>query len=202
MKAAIIGTGQISRQHLACLRELKGVEIAAVCDLSRTVAEAVADRFKVTRWFTDHRVMLDEVRPDVVHVTTPPASHFRLATDALAASAHVVLEKPATTALPDTIRLLEDAEGRGRMLVENYNYVFSDQVQRILGLVKDGSFGQVVHVETLVCLPLFAPGSPFADRNAPHHSTAVSGGAIADFLPHLASIAHAMVGAHHCVRTI
>ena len=34
MKAALIGAGQISRQHLACLKVLPGVELAAICDLS------------------------------------------------------------------------------------------------------------------------------------------------------------------------
>ena len=30
MKAALIGLGQIARQHLACLQELPGVELSAV----------------------------------------------------------------------------------------------------------------------------------------------------------------------------
>ena len=47
MKAALIGAGQIARQHLACLRELPGVEVAAVCDLSPAMAESAAERFGV-----------------------------------------------------------------------------------------------------------------------------------------------------------
>ena len=39
MRAALIGAGHIARQHLACLRELPGVELAGVCDLSRAMAE-------------------------------------------------------------------------------------------------------------------------------------------------------------------
>ncbi|TIL80965.1 MAG: gfo/Idh/MocA family oxidoreductase, partial [Mesorhizobium sp.] len=42
MRAALIGTGQIARQHLACLRELPDVEVVAVCDLSRARAECMA----------------------------------------------------------------------------------------------------------------------------------------------------------------
>ena len=54
MKAAVIGTGVIAKQHLGCLRELNArrgksgaragdaIEVAAVCDLSRAMAEVKA----------------------------------------------------------------------------------------------------------------------------------------------------------------
>ena len=77
MKAALIGAGQIARQHLTCLKTLPGIELAAVCDLSPATAEAAAERCGIQAWFTDHRDMLEKARPDVVHVTTPPISHFR-----------------------------------------------------------------------------------------------------------------------------
>ena len=51
LKAAIIGAGHIARQHLACLRELPGVQIAGVCDLSRAMAESAADRYGVANWY-------------------------------------------------------------------------------------------------------------------------------------------------------
>src|SRR6476620_10067799 len=103
---AIIGTGAIAKQHLACLRELKTVQVTAVCDLSPSMAQSAASRFNVPRWFTDHRQMLSEARPDVVHVTTPPTSHYRLAKDALAAGAHVLVEKPATVEFAELQDLL------------------------------------------------------------------------------------------------
>ena len=60
MKAALIGAGQIARQHLACLKTLPGVELAAVCDLSPATAEAAAERYGIPAWFTDYRAMLDK----------------------------------------------------------------------------------------------------------------------------------------------
>ena len=99
MRAALIGAGQIARQHLACLEGLPGVEIAAVCDLSPAAAECAAQRHGATAWFTDYATMLREVRPDVVHMTTPPTSHYKLSVDALEAGAHVIVEKPITTTL-------------------------------------------------------------------------------------------------------
>ena len=200
MRAALIGTGQIARQHLACLRELEGVEVAAVCDLSPAMAESAAERFGVPAWYTDHRRMLDEARPDVVHVTTPPPSHFRLAMDALGVGAHVVVEKPATVELVELETLVGLASEKGRVLVEDYNYLFNGAMLAIRALIDSGEFGAVTHVEAMICLDILGPSSPFNDPNAPHPCLSMIGGAIADFLTHLASLSHAFVGPHRAVR--
>ena len=112
MKAALIGAGHIARQHLACLRELPGVEVSSVCDLSPATAEAAAERFHVPTWFTDSGTMLESIRPDVVHVTTPPTSHFLLAKAALEAGAHVIVEKPATVTHDQVVNLAALAGGQ------------------------------------------------------------------------------------------
>lgn len=201
-RAALIGAGHIARQHLACLRELPGVEVVGVCDLSPAMAESAAERFSVPSWFTESRAMLAEVRPDVVHVTTPSASHFPLAMAALDAGAHVVVEKPATVTHDELLRLVRHADEKKRVLVEDYNYVFNAASRTILDHVASGEFGDVTHVEVFITLDILGPGSAFADPNAPHPCLSLPGGAIADFLTHLASLAHAFVGPHRAAHTV
>jgi predicted dehydrogenase len=201
VKAALIGAGQIARQHLSCLKTLPGVELAAICDLSPATAEAAAERYGIRAWFTDHRAMLEEVRLDVVHVTTPPNSHFGPAMDSINAGAHVIVEKPATPTLGELEMLVQRAQEAGRHLVEDYNYIFNHAPQEILRRIDSREFGAVTHVEVLICLDILGPGG-FADPNSSHPSLTLAGGAIADFLPHLASLAHLFVGPHRTAQTV
>ena len=201
MKVALIGTGQIAQQHLACLSSLPGVALAGVCDLSRSLAESAAERYGIAAWFTDHRAMLEAVRPDVVHITTPPPSHFRLAMDALASPAHVVVEKPIVAAHEQVAILLGSAADRGRVLIEDYNYLYNPPVRKIFELVASGELGEVVDVEVAICVNILAEGGAFVDPSLPHPCANMPGGVIADYLPHLASLAHGFVGAHRAVRT-
>ena len=201
MKAALIGAGHIARQHLACLQTLPGVELAAICDLSPATAEAAAERYGIPAWFTDYRAMLEKARPDVVHVTTPPTSHFRLAMDSLDAGAHVIVEKPVTSTFDELEALARRAVEADRHVVEDYNYVFNHAPQEILGQIKSGQFGAVTHVEVFICLDILGSGG-FADPNSPHPALTLAGGAIADFLPHLASLAHCFVGPHRSAKTV
>jgi predicted dehydrogenase len=201
VKAALIGAGQIARQHLSCLKTLPGVELAAICDLSPATAEAAAERYGIRAWYTEHRAMLEKVRPDVVHVTTPPTSHFGPAMDSLDAGAHVIIEKPATPTFAELEILVRRAREVGRHLVEDYNYVFNQAPQEILRRIESGEFGAVTHVEVLICLDILGPGA-FGDPNSPHPSLTLAGGAIADFLPHLTSLAHFFVGPHRNAQAV
>ncbi|MDX2205230.1 MAG: Gfo/Idh/MocA family oxidoreductase [Hyphomicrobiaceae bacterium] len=197
----LVGAGHIAKQHLSCLKTLKGVDVAGVCDLSAAAAEAAAERFGVAAWFTDYQAMLEATRPDVVHITTPPPSHFRLAQEALRAGAHVFIEKPATATYPELETLAREAATANRCLVEDYNYVFNKAPQAILSKIETGEFGAVTHVEVMICLDILG-GTGFSDPNSPHSVLNLRGGAIADFLPHLASLAYVFVGPMTKVDTV
>lgn len=194
MRAAVIGTGRIAAQHLACLRQLPGVEIAAVSDLSPALAAATADRFGVARWYTDHRALLTEVVPEVVHVTTPPASHFGIARDALEAGAHVIVEKPISIDAGEFGRLRALAEAKSRWLIEDQNYLFNPPVRRLLGLLEAGRFGSVVHLDAMYCLRVGAESAP-KGRDVP-------GGFIGHFLSHLAYLCNTFIGCHEAVSSV
>jgi len=201
LRAAVVGTGRVARQHLLALADAPGVDLVAVCDLSRAAAEAAAERHGAGAWFTDHRTMLEAARPDVVHVTSPPQSHLAVVLDALDAGAHVIVEKPAGVNLADVRSMVDAARDADRWLIEDYNYLFNPPVTRLLDLVRAGP-AMVTHVEVAIGLDLLSPGGVWSDPNLPYHGTGLRGGAVGDFLPHLASLAHALVGPHRTVSTV
>ena len=201
LKAAIIGTGYIAREHLDALSALPGVEIVGVCDLSPTMAEATAEEFSAGGWYTSHADMLAEVRPDVVHVTTPPASHVPLARAALEAGAHVLVEKPIALSVGDLDELCKVAREKKLVLLEDYNYLFNRSVTKVRELIESGEFGEVVHVDVHLCVDILGPGSKHADRNSPPPFASLPGGPIVDFVTHLAYLAQVFVGRHLEVST-
>jgi predicted dehydrogenase len=70
----------------------------------------------------------------------------------------------------------------------------------VLRLIEGGAFGDVVHVDIMQCLDIHSAESGFSDPNAPHPSLAVPGGAISDFLTHLAYLCWLFVGGHEEVN--
>jgi predicted dehydrogenase len=200
-RAALIGTGAIAREHLAALAEMPNVEIAGVCDLSAAIARMTAERFGARRWYTDHRRMIEEVQPDLVHVTTPPTSHFALTRWCLENGFNVLCEKPITVEYREFTELRRIAAASGRLLVENQNLRCHSSIRRILELVAAGEFGEIVDVQVQLYLGIGGAGSRFVDPNRPHPALGMRGGPIADFLTHMAYLAVLFSGAPLGVRS-
>jgi predicted dehydrogenase len=179
LTTAIIGGGKISEQHLGTLNNLEGVEVSGICDLSPALARFTAERFGVSEWFTDYQKMLTQVKADVIHVLTPPATHDRLVRDCLAAGKHVIIEKPVALSHEGFRSLWDLAASRGLRLVENHNYRFNEQA------VAAGRMGRVEEVEVRISLNIRG-GGRYADENLPHPSHQLPAGIIHEFITHLA----------------
>ena len=158
------------------------IDLVGVCDLSPAAAAWTADRYR-TRPFTEHRTMLAVTSPDVVHVVTPPRSHRAIAEDALRAGAHVIVEKPIAASKVELEAMFALADECGRLLVENHNNLFNDQVLAIDDLHRRGALGEVVGVDVLLALDVTTGKLAMADGNPTAH---LPGGAVRDFLTHLA----------------
>lgn len=188
MTAAVIGTGKISDEHLRFLSNASTVKLAGVCDLSESMARFAADRTNADQFFTNHRQMLDEVKPDVVHVLTPPHTHFSLVKDCLQANSHVIVEKPAAPTRSEFLDLWSEAQRCGKQLIEDHNYRFNEPVQEIKRLVDSGRLGKVREVEVRMALPIRDSGR-YADENLPHPSHRLPAGVIHEFVTHLCYLA-------------
>src|SRR5258705_3594659 len=112
IKVAIVGCGQIADSHASQIRRIKGCEIVGVCDREPLMARQLYERFPIKRYFSDLRELLGEARPDVVHITTPPESHFDIAKLCLERGCHVYVEKPFTICERDAKILIGTADER------------------------------------------------------------------------------------------
>jgi predicted dehydrogenase len=192
--AVVIGCGAIAREHLAVLAELDNVDVAAVCDISPARAEAAAERFAVARSYTSHRDLLADIKPDLVHITTPPASHLSIAMDCLQSGLNVFCEKPMTMRYSDFSTLKQLAHEKQCVLMENQQNRFHSSIRRIEALIESGELGDVLDVQICLSLNITGPNSPYTDTNAPHFGSTLPGGVIGDFLPHIAYLAYMFTG--------
>jgi predicted dehydrogenase len=189
LRAAVIGSGKISEEHLRFLSKSRDATLVGVCDLSPSVAKFALDRFGhngTTLAFADHRTLIEEKRPAVVHVLTPPHTHVALATELLRAGAHVIVEKPAAPTNVEFRKLIDVARECDRRLIEDHNYRFNEPILAIERLLADGKLGDVREVEVRMQLPIHDPTFPYADPHVRHASLDLPGGAIHDFITHLA----------------
>ncbi len=116
LRIAFIGAGQMARHHLGALGRVSTPHL--VVGVHDAVPDC-ADEFAAgagTRPYVSVPALLAEARPDVVHVCTPPATHFDAAAAALRAGAHVYVEKPFARTDDDARALIDLAEQQRRLV--------------------------------------------------------------------------------------
>ena len=170
LKVAIIGCGKIADAHAEAIRRIKGCEIVAVCDREPLMAQQLAERFHIRKWCTAVPELLDEMQPDVVHITTPPQSHYDIARLCLEAGAHVYLEKPFALCERDAQKLIAAAEEKQRKITAGHDDQFGHAARRMRCLVQSGFLGDgSVHMESYYCYEIGRYGYTGAILGDQHH---------------------------------
>ena len=158
LKIAIVGCGKIADSHAAQIKRIRYCELVAVCDREQLLAQQLAERFGVDRYFVESSSLLEACRPDVVHITTPPQSHFELAKRCLKSGSHVYVEKPFTVDCREAEELLELANRNKRLITAGHNALFTSAARRMRQLIHEGYLGgPPVHMESTWCYDLSDP---------------------------------------------
>ncbi len=148
-RIALIGCGEIAHTHLRYLGELPEVEVVGACDLAMDRAEELAEIFQIPACYDDLGRMLDEARPDVLHVLTPPSVSPRLAIQALERGIHVLVEKPMARTVAETRQMIEAAaRGHARLGVD-HSRLLHPSVVHARNALATGQLGDLVSVEVV-----------------------------------------------------
>jgi predicted dehydrogenase len=102
--------------------------------------------------------LIADARPDVIHITTPPASHFELAMACLDNGCHVYVEKPVTLFASEVETLIARATATGLRLTAGHDDQFTHVARRMRSLVRKGYLGGApLHMESYYCYDLSDP---------------------------------------------
>jgi predicted dehydrogenase len=140
-RLAIIGCGYFARFHREAWARLP-VEVVALCDADAAKAEAAAREFPAARAFTDAAAMLDEVRPDIVDIVTPPESHAALVGLCAARGIGTICQKPLAPDWDTAQAIVESAERAGIPLLVHENFRFMPWFAETDRLIQAGAIGE------------------------------------------------------------
>jgi predicted dehydrogenase len=186
LRVGVIGCGLVAQvMHLPYLRELDDrFEIAALCDLSREVLDAVGDYYGVARRYTRWQDLLDE-ELDAVMIFTAGSHHAPPAIAAAQAGRHVFVEKPMCYTLREADAMIGAARDAGVVLMVGNMKRFDPAYERarpLVGAIRDLRLAQITTLE--------APLLPYVQ----HHRLARGGDVSAQTLEALRAEQQELLG--------
>jgi len=185
MNVAVVGCGLNSDYHINFIRSYPGAEIVGIIDKDENKARACGERFGITGIFLSISDLVSTVKPDVIHVVTPPQTHYSVAKEAIQAGCNVLIEKPLALNLREATELFDLAEQAGVKLCAMHNHYYDPCMGRANDLVRSGRAGKIMNIESYYGINTFIPA--FRDYPAPNVIPwlyTLPGGVYHDFMAH------------------
>jgi predicted dehydrogenase/nucleoside-diphosphate-sugar epimerase len=146
LRVVLVGCGKMGLHHLAAIKKTAGAMLVGIVDPLADADELKDLIPREARIFADVATMLEEARPDVAHIVTPPHTHMSLARQLIEAGVHVYVEKPFAMTKAEAAEMLAFAASRGVLISAGHQNLF--EVPAILAREHIRTIGKVVHIES------------------------------------------------------
>ena len=145
MRYALIGCGRVSGNHIKAAKN-NNLEIVALCDIVPEKAQALAEKCQVqTEIYSDYKLMLQEVKPELVAIATISGNHAEIAEYCAEKGFNFIVEKPMAMSIEEADRVIAAAEKSGVIAGVSHQNRFNIAVQELRRAIDNGRFGKLSH---------------------------------------------------------
>ena len=151
-RVALAGCGCRGASMLPLLLEMEDVRVTAVCDPYLDKAEACAEQVRKAYGepcavYTDYREMIEKDDADGVMVSTSWQAHCAVAIAAMRAGKYAAVECGGGCSMDELWDLVRTSEQTGMPCMALENCCYDRNEMAVLNMIKQGIFGEVVHVQ-------------------------------------------------------
>ncbi len=168
IKVGLAGLGYWGPQHARNLSALPQSELAWACDLAQARLDHLSEMHPAVRTCCDYEQLL-AADVDAVVIATPPATHHKMALQALRAGKHVLVEKPLATSVSEAEEIAGEGERQGRVVMVGHTFEYNPAVEAVGEIIASGELGEIYYVDSArVNLGIFQPDINVVWDLAPH----------------------------------
>jgi UDP-2-acetamido-3-amino-2,3-dideoxy-glucuronate N-acetyltransferase len=142
MRVSILGAGGWGTNHVRTFCSLLGESAVVVCDPDEMRREELRQSYPAIK--VSPEPLYDDV--DAVVVAAPAAVHYALASEALGAGKHVLVEKPLALRVSEAEDLVRRADASEVILMVDHLLEYHPAVVKLKSLVDEGALGALLHL--------------------------------------------------------
>ena len=148
VRIAVVGLGYWGPNLARNVQELECSELGAICDGNPERLTLIGRRFPGADQYGNFAEVLADESIEAVVIATPVSSHFPLASAALEAGKHVLVEKPLAASSTECLELMRLADHRDLILMPGHTFLYSPPVVAVRELIESGALGDVCFIST------------------------------------------------------
>src|SRR5690349_16596013 len=147
VSVGIVGTSWwVDAMHLPALAAHPQARLAAMCGRNPDNLRQMAERWHISKTYTDYNALIDSGEVDALIVATSNESHYPITMKALNAGLHVLCEKPLALTYRQAQEMADLAEKKGVKHMVPFTYSYMPTARYLKELIDGGYIGRPYHL--------------------------------------------------------
>lgn len=149
VRLGIVGCGYWGPNLIRNFHEISSAEIVSICDVQEEKLKPFQRKLPLVKLTTHYQELLSDPHIDAIVLATPVSTHSELASQALRAGKHVLVEKPLARSTREASALTRLARQRNRVLMVGHTFEYHPAVLKVAELLKSGTLGRLYYIDSV-----------------------------------------------------
>ena len=142
----IIGCGYWGPNLIRNFSGLNNCSALVVSDFKQGRLDFIKNEFPFLKTTLDYKKIIEDPEIDAICIATPVTTHCDIALEALNAGKHVFIEKPMTSSVKESEKIIEAASLNNKKVAVGHVFQFAPAVRKIKEVIDSGNLGKIFHI--------------------------------------------------------
>ena len=149
INVGLIGFGYWGPNIVRNIMPIEDMNILCIADLNADRLKQAQKLYPSVAVTKNSEDIMNNKKINAVIIATPLASHFTLASNALKAGKHILVEKPLANSSDECSRLIDIARRRNLVLQVDHTFPFTGAIKKIKSLLQSKSLGKLLYYDSV-----------------------------------------------------
>lgn len=154
-KSAVIGCGRIGcgfddkkseyvKTHAGAYSKCKKTQLIALCDIDKFKLEKYGKKYKISKLYSDYKLMLNENKIDIISICTHAANHYEIVKEAVKNNIlGIFIEKPLANNLKNALKIINLCKKNNVKLVIDYQRQYIPIYHKLKKVLQEKKIGKI-----------------------------------------------------------
>ena len=148
LKIALIGYGYWGSKLARNFQNLESFKLVSIADIKSKSLSLAKKNYPLVKTSNDYKNIIKNNIIDLVIISSPTTTHYKICKFALENYKHVLVEKPLSLALKEVKKLTKIAKSNKKMIFVDYPFLFSGTINFIKKIINKSTYGKILEIES------------------------------------------------------
>ena len=146
--ACLIGYGYWGKNLARNFKNSGFFDLYSISDNKKKNLLDAKKKYPLVKTYADYKKSIKNNLINLVIISTPTITHYKIAKYSLENNKHILIEKPMALSLHEVMSLNKIAKKNKKMIFVDYPFLFAGTIKYIKNLIEKKKYGKILEVES------------------------------------------------------